>query len=134
MFVPYQYLGVSFLYDRVVFVLDIHFVAHVSIRGRHGQPVDDALHVSIVFVHRVIDGQQAAVVLVAVRLVEDAQHPFEAVVDVSVQARNLDDDAVMCQAVHERVGQSLGDDVPVVVARLLVDIQYGFFDAAHLMA
>ena len=109
-------------------------MTHVGIRGCHGEAVQDALHFGIILIHGIVDCQQAAVVLVTVRLVEDAQHHVKAVVDVSVQTWYLDDDAVVVQAFHEWVRQSLGDDVAVVVARLMIDIQHRFFDAAHLVA
>ena len=50
-----------------------------------------------------------------------------------MKAGNLYDDAVVGQAVNERVWQSFGHDFPVVVIRLVPYIEDRFLDVPHLM-
>ena len=71
--------------------------------------------------------------MVLVCLVKNAQHHVEPVVDLSVQSGNLDNDAVMGQAFHKGVRQSLCYDILVVVTGLVAHVQYGFFYLPHLM-
>ena len=53
---------------------------------------------------------------------------------MAAQQRYLHDDAVVRQAVYKRVGQSLGNQLFVVVIRLVLDIEYRFVDVAHPVA
>ena len=109
-------------------------MAHVGIGSSHRQPVEDTLHLAVVAVETVVETQQMLVRLVPVRLVEDAQHLVQAVVYLSVQTWYLHDDAVVRQAVDERVRQSFGDHLAVVVIRLVVHVDHRLLDVAHLVA
>ena len=53
---------------------------------------------------------------------------------MSVQTRYLHNDTVMCQTIHERVGQPLRHDVVIIVTRLVAHVQHRFLYVAHLMA
>ena len=90
-------------------------MTHVGIGGSHRQTMQDMLHVGIILIDSVVNAQDAFVILVTARLIKDAQHHVQTVVDMSVQTGNLYDDAVMCQAVDERIRQSPRHDVTVVV-------------------
>ena len=100
-------------------------MTHVRIGGCHRETVQDAFHVGILGIDGVIYLQQALVVLVRKRLVKDAQHCVQTVpdmqttgrraVDEAVKPRDLNDNAVMGQAVDKRVWQSLRHDVIIVV-------------------
>ena len=71
-------------------------MSHIGIGGGHGETVQNAGHVGIAVVGIVIELQHAAVVLVLAGLVEDAQNHVETVVDLTVKAGDLHDDAVVC--------------------------------------
>ena len=107
---------------------------HVSISGRHRQTVQDTFHLSIITVSTVVNLQQAVVVLVPAGLVKDAQHHVKPVVYMTVQTRNLNNDAVMRQTVHKSVWKTLCHDVVIIVTRLVAHVQHGFLNVPHLMA
>ena len=68
------------------------------------------------------------------RLIKDAKHLVQTVVDLPVQPRYLDDDAVVCQAVHECIGQAPCHHVTIVVKGLVIDVDHRFLYVSHLMA
>ena len=125
--------GVAFLNDREIFIFHVHPMSHVGISGRHRQSVEDAGHISIVIVCRLIKSEHVAVVLIHPRLVEDAQHSVKSVVDLAVKAGYLNDDALMREALYKGIGQPLCHHVAVVTANLLVHINDRLLDVAHLM-
>ena len=73
------------------------------------------LHVLITGIEIILYPQFMLVVIVHAGLVENAQHLVQSVVDLPMQSWYLHDDTVMCQAVHERIGKSLGHRIAVVV-------------------
>ena len=87
--------------------------------------MDDRLHVGVCRVEGTLVETQVVLTLAAdTRLVEDAQHLVETVVDTSVETRYLHEDAVVVEAVDEPVGYSLGDGFVVIVERLVADIHH----------
>ena len=74
------------------------------------------------------------VVAYRVCLVEDAQHLVEAVVNFPVQARNLHDDAVVRQALHKGVVDTLLHQIVIVVVHLVVHIDHGCVNVPHGVA
>ena len=94
-----------------------------------------ALHVAVALVvDVVVEGQGVLVGLVSPFLVEDAEHLVQPVVYLSVQARNLHDDAVVYQTLHERVGHALRHQLVVIVIRLVAHIDDRLFDVAQRMS
>ena len=73
------------------------------------------LHVGIVLIVGIVKLHKLLVVLLLVGLVKHAEDLVQPVVDLPVQEGDLHDDAVMHEAVDERVGKSLGHLAPLVV-------------------
>ena len=90
-------------------------MTQVGIGDSHRQPMEDELHLLVVVVCRLVKLQDMLVVLILVRLVEDAQDLVEPVVDLPMQAGYLDNDTVVRQTLHEGVGQPFRHQVAVVV-------------------
>ena len=67
-------------------------------------------------------------------LVEDAQHLVQTIVDPAMQARNLNDDAVVVQTVYEMVGNAMLDGFVVVVESLMAHIYHRLLYIAHGVA
>ena len=67
-------------------------------------------------------------------LVKDAKHPIQLVVDLSVQAWNLYDDAFVGETLHKRVWQSLCHYVAVIVIRLAAYVEHRLLDVADFMS
>ena len=131
--VLHQDIGVALFNDGVVFVLHVHVLARVGIAGRHQQAVQYGAHVVVVAVGAVVVVQEVLAVWRVKRLVEDAQHLVEAVVYLPVQTRYLHDDAVMGQALDERVGQALGHRVAVIVVGIVAHIEHRLLYVTHLV-
>ena len=109
-------------------------MAYVGISSGHCQPTKNVLHVGIILVHLVINAQNAVVVLITARLIEDAQHHVKPVVDITVQTGNLDDNAIVRQTVDKRVGKAFRHHVAIIVKRLVVDVKYRLFYVTNLVA
>ena len=95
--------------------------------------MQDALHVGITAIDAVIQLQDTIVVSIATCLVEDAQHHVKTVVDLAMKTRNLNNNAVVRQAIDERVGQTFRHHMIVVVVRLVIDIQHRLLHITHLV-
>ena len=59
-------------------------MTHASVGSGHRQAVQDAAHFGVASINTVINVQQTLVGGVCTRLVEDAQHHVEAVVDLAM--------------------------------------------------
>ena len=90
-------------------------MTQIGIGNSHRQPMKDKLHVLVIRVCPLVKLQHMLVVLILVRLVENAQHLVEPVVYLSMQAGYLHNDAVVCQALHKGIGQPFRHKVAVVV-------------------
>ena len=91
------------------------------------------LHIIITSVESLIDVEHLLTVLILKRLVKDAQHLVKSVVYLTMQTRYLHDDAVVGQAVDEGIRNSFRHQTAIVVVTLMVYIEHGFLDIAHLM-
>ena len=121
--------------DGVVLVLHHHVLTHVDVGGGSRQTVEDALHVAVALVvESVVQIQRVLVFFVGPRLVEDAEHLVQPVVDLAVQARNLHDDTVVHQTLHERVGNALRHQTAVVVVGVVAHVDDGLLDVAQRVA
>ena len=120
--------------DRVILVLDIHLMAHLAVCRCSQQPMYDVEHLVIIGIQTLVDVEGLLAVSFKVRLVEDAQHFLQSVVDLTVKTGNLDDDAVVGQAVDEWMGQALGYEIVIVVVGMTTYIKHRFLDVADLMA
>ena len=131
--VSFQDFSVTLLYGTKVFVLYIHLMTDVGISSSHCQAVQDALHVGIIGIEAVVYVQQAAVVLVTLRLVKKAQHHIKTVVDTPTKARYLDDNTVVSKTVNKGVWQAFCYWVVIIVKRLVVHIEHRLLYVTHLM-
>ena len=125
---------IALLYNREVLVLHIHTVTHICIGRSHCQTVKYALHVVVVGIDLFIQTEDMLIHFVLTSLVEDTQHHVQTVVDLSVQPRYLYDDAVVCQTLHEGIGQTFRHHVAIIVVRLVMDIDDWLLDVAHFMS
>jgi len=116
LFVAHQYLCVALLDGGEILVLHVHPVTHVRIGSSLRQTMQDALHVGITAIDAVIQLQDTIVVSIATCLVEDAQHHVKTVVDLAMKTWNLNNNAVVRQAIDERVGQTFRHHMIVVVS------------------
>ena len=71
--------------------------------------------------------------MVSVRLIEHAQYHVKVIVDLAVQPWNLYDDTVMRKTLHERVWQSLGYDIFIIIVGFVIDVQNGFLNISHFV-
>ena len=108
-------------------------MAQFGICCSSGKPSYDVEHVVIVGIFLFVDVDDMVVELVGSVLVEYAEHLFKPVVDMSVQTGYLYNDAVVYKALDKGVWQALGNFVPVVVVRLVVDVEDRLFDVAHFV-
>ena len=92
------------------------------------------LHLGIILVYFVINAQDTVIVLVTAGLIKDAQNHIKAVVDMTVQTGNLDDNTIMRQTVDKGVWKAFSHDIAIIVKRLMVDVKHGFFYVANLVA
>ena len=92
------------------------------------------MHFHIISINRFVDIQYVLVFWDLLCLVENAKNFVQSVVLLTLQSRNLDDDAVVCQAVYKRVWQSLGHQIVVIVERLSAYIEYRFLDVSDFMS
>ena len=92
------------------------------------------LHLGIILIHLVVDAQDTFVIHVTVGLIKDAQNHIKAVVDMTVQTGNLDDNTIMRQTVDKGVWKAFSHDIAIIVKRLMVDVKHGFFYVANLVA
>ena len=67
-------------------------------------------------------------------LVEHIQDFLQTIVHLTMQQRNLYDDAVMRQTLHKRIRQTLGYLLTIVVILLMIHIENRFLDVTHTMA
>ena len=81
-----------------------------------------------------IYSQHVLVVRLLACLVENAQHLVQPVVDLSMETRNLNDNARMCQAFHKGVRQALHHFVAIIVACLVVYVEHRFLNVPDLVA
>ena len=132
--VAVQYFRLATLYDRHEFCLDVDAAAHLAACGSLGEPCDDALHLDVVRILRVVNFQDAEVFAVFLRLVENAQQPLQPVMDVSMQQGNLNDDTAVRQALHKGVRHAFGHGLVIVVHGMVVDVEDRLLDVAHTMA
>ena len=132
--VSYEYFSVALLDGTKIFFLNIHLMAHVGIGSCHRQTMKNMLHVGISFINTVVDAQDAVVIYVPTRLIEDTQHHIETIVDMTVQTGNLDDNTIMRQTVDKGVWKAFSHDIAIIVKRLMVDVKHGFFYVANLVA
>ena len=109
-------------------------MAEFGIGGGCRKPVDNAQHFRITLILALVQLQHLLITAFKARLVEDAQHLFQPVAGAYPQTRDLDNDAFMGQAIHERIRQSHCHQIPIVVERLAAHIEHRLFDITHLMA
>ena len=126
--------GVARLNGQEILVLHIHVHTELAVGGGGEETMQDVKHVGIALVATLVDVEHLAVESIHLGLVEEAQHLVEAVVDLTAQTGYLHDDAVVHQALHEGIGDALRHLVAVIVVRLVVDIEHGLLDVAHLVA
>ena len=67
-------------------------------------------------------------------LVEHTEHLLNAVVHIAVKTGNLNNDAVVREALDERLRVAVLNHIAVVVVDVMVDINYRLLYVAHLMA
>ena len=67
-------------------------------------------------------------------MVKDAQHLVKTIVDLTVKAGYLDDDAVVGKAVDEWIGKTFCHHFVVIVIRMTADIKNGLLNVTHLVA
>ena len=96
--------------------------------------MEDGLHIFIGRVNGpVVEIKVVLVVLVNACLVKDAQHLVKPVVDLSMETRYLNDNAIVIQAVYELVGDALNDRLVIIVEGLVTHIDYRFLDVTYGM-
>ena len=125
--------GVALFDNRKVLIFHIHVLAHFGIAGSLSQTAHNMIHLTIILKARVVDTQHMRIHGIDSALVENTEHLVETVVDLAMQTRYLHDDAIVCQAVDKRIGQTMRDHITFVVARLVVHVEHRLFDIAHLV-
>ena len=108
-------------------------MAHIGISSCHRQTVKDAFHVCIIGISPVIYLQQAVIVHIPPRLVKDAQHHIQPIVDMTMQTGYLNNDAVVRQTVDKRIRQALCHNVVIVVKRLVAYIEHRLLHITNLV-
>ena len=129
-FVQFHHLCVASFYHGIVFVLVVHLLTDIGTHGSQTEPVENVHHVGIVLVIGSFEANNLLCSLVPFRLVEDAQHLVQLVVDFAVQQRYLHDDAVVYQTVDEGVGVAMLHFLAVIVHSLMPHIDHGLVDVA----
>ena len=117
-------------------------MAHIGICSGHCQSVQNVPHVVIASISGVINTQQTTVGGVSLCLIKDTQHHvkpvptpgFYRLTEVRMKSGYLNDDTIMCQAVHKGVGQALSHDVVIIVTRLVADVKHGLLDITNLVS
>ena len=125
--------GVTVLYSLEILVLNIHILTELGINRGHHKPMENVLHVSIILIVGFVKLHNLPVVFFLVGLVKHAEHLFQPVIDLSVQKRNLDNDAVMDEAVNKRVREALRHLMAFIVVGFMVDIEYGHVNLSYSM-
>ena len=94
-------------------ILHLHIPSNLRRSRRHYQTVHQQtpflIHALVIYLQVVVINGHPAI------LVKDAQQPFQVVTRTPLQVRYLHDDAVVCQALYERVRHALGDFPTLIV-------------------
>ena len=73
------------------------------------------------------------VVVSCTGLVKDTEHFVQAVVDLTMQARYLDDDTIMSQTLNKSIGQSFAHFLVIVVVSTMANIKNRLLYVAHFV-
>ena len=93
----------------------------------------DMLHVGIIAIYLVVDLKHAIVIRIPVGLVENAQYHVQTVIDMPMQTRDLNNDAVVRQTVYKRIGEPFRHHMVVIVHSLVVHVKHWFLDITDFM-
>ena len=97
--------------------------------------MENGLHIGVGRIEGVfVDIQIVLIVLADPLLVKDAQHLVKPVVNLSVQAGYLYDNAVMVKTIDKLIWNTTRDELVVVIVRLVTDIDDGVFYLANGMS
>ena len=109
-------------------------MTYLCIRSRCHQTLHNAKHVCIAVISRLVNVQNLLVLYILPTLVEDAQHLLQAIIDLSMKKRNLNDNAVVGETVDKWIRQPFGNQMAIVVVRLATNIKHRLVNVTHLMA
>ena len=134
MFVFHHKSSVLFLDDGEIFVFNVHVVSDFWIGRCCHKSMDDMHHFFIISIVVLVNAEHLLVVLALLRLVEKTQYFVEPIVDTTAKARDLHDDAVVCQTIKKGVGDSLDHQITVIVESMMVHIKNRFLHISNFVS
>ena len=96
--------------------------------------MQNRLHVLIAHIAAFIVIQEMSTLRQVQRLVKHTQHLVQTVIDLTMQARNLYNNAVVRQTVYKRIRNPFGDSLFIIVVGIMMDIDDRLINVSYFMS